>query len=320
MNEERIYNQALLARLDQYLQAGHSQAEAAKQLGVTAGLLSAYRSQKYQGSIQNVEAKLSEFFRHTDEAAAAQAKAEPYKPAESYVPTSISQDVYNTIQYCQIERGMVILHGDAGIGKTKGAQKYVSDNPATAIYIQASPTFGSLGSFLKILARTLGIAETKSKLDLVLNIRDKLDGTNRVLIVDEAQHLKLQALEEIRTLSDPNMITGKPGIGIVLIGNSEVYDRMLGRQEARFAQLFSRIRMNRLYLTGNITKQDVEKLFPALRTAGNEKQMDFLLGVSKSKWGIRGAVNVYENAINGEDLSYKGLVTQARTMGIGMIA
>ena len=46
------------------------------------------------------------------------AKAAPYLPVLEYIPTSISEDVYNAICYCQMERGMVILHGDAGIGKT----------------------------------------------------------------------------------------------------------------------------------------------------------------------------------------------------------
>ena len=50
-----------------------------------------------------------------------------------------------------------------------------------------------------------------------------------------------------------------------------------------------------------------------------QKELNFLHGISQSKWGIRGAVNVYNNAVNNEDISYDGLYAMARTMGIGLV-
>ena len=214
---------------------------------------------------------------------------------------------------------MVIIHGDAGIGKTKGAERFVRENPTASVYIQATPSTGTLANLLKVLARALKVPETRNKLDLTLAIREKLEGTNKVIIIDEAQHLQLRSLEEIRTWADANPITGQQGVGIALIGNTEVYTRMVGKQEARFAQLFSRIRMNRYYSTRKVTEQDVAKLFPKLAEEGREKELNFLHGISQSKWGIRGAVNVYNNAVNNEDISYDGLYAMARTMGIGLV-
>ena len=57
-------------------------------------------------------------------------------------------------------------------------------------------------------------------------------GRKKVIIIDEAQNLKFLTLEEIRGWVDEDIFTGKPGIGIVLIGNVEVYNKMLGKQEA----------------------------------------------------------------------------------------
>ena len=108
-------------------------------------------------------------------------------------------------------------------------------------------------------------------------------------------------------------------MGIALIGNTEVYTRMVGKQEARFAQLFSRIRMNRYYSTRKVTDEDVAKLFPKLAEDGRKKELNFLHGISQSKWGIRGAVNVYNNAVNNDNISYDGLYAMARTMGIGLV-
>lgn len=317
----KVYNSQLQELVTRYIKEnGLSQAKAAPKMGVSQTALSQWRNNKYDnGNIEELESKLSEFFRLEDEKNTVIEKSLPFRNLQDYIPTSISEDVYKLIQYCHFEKGMVVVHGDAGIGKTKGAEKYARENPTSTIYIQATPSSGTLSCILKLLARALRIPESRSKLDLMLDIRDKLESSNKIIIIDEAQHLKYAALEEIRTLSDPNTITGQAGTGIVLIGNTEVYDRMVGKQEARFAQQFSRIRMNRHYSTSKVTLEDIEILFPTLQERKMKKELTFLHGISQSKWGIRGAVNVYNNAVNNENITYDGLFGMARGMGIGIL-
>jgi DNA transposition AAA+ family ATPase len=210
------YNPDIQSRLEAYILTVGSQAKAARAIGLSDSVISQYRRSSYaKGNVVDVEGKLEEYFELLDEKQAAAEKAEPYQPVQDvYIPTSISEDVYKAIRYCQLSKGIAVLHGDAGIGKTKAAEQYAIDNPSTAIYLQVSPVTGSLGSFLKLLTRALRISEGRSKLDMILNIRDRLDGTDKVLIIDEAQHLRLSALEEIRTLSDMNIMSSRQGIGI----------------------------------------------------------------------------------------------------------
>ena len=307
----KAHNAELQARVQQYLREhGMSQAKLAQVTGINKAIISQWLRGQYTGDIAGVEQALEEYLRTAVEHEQARETALPMVATQDYIPTSISEDVYKMIKYCQLERGIMIAHGDAGIGKTKAAQKFVRDNPTQSIYIQATPSTGTLGNILKLLARALRIPETRSKLDLLTNIRAKLDGSNKVIIIDEAQHLKLSALEEI---------TGQEGIGIVLIGNTEVYGRMMGRQEARFAQLFSRVKFNRYYNTQRIKRADVEMLFPALAQAGEKRAVDLLEGICRSKFGVRGAVNVYNNAVNSDDISYDSLYARARNLGIGMV-
>lgn len=314
----KLYNVELQSRIEDFIKATNvSQAKLAPMIGISQTALSQWRNNKYdKGNIEEVESKILEFFKFKDEGEAIKEKAELYKPSYDYVPISTSEDIFKLIRYCQLERGMVVVHGDAGIGKTKAAEKFVRENPTNSIYLQITPSSGTLNSILRMLARALKISESRCKLDLMFDIQSKLEGTNKVIIIDEAQHLKYAALEEIRTLSDPNSITGQMGVGIVLIGNTEVHSRMVGKQEARFAQLFSRIKMNRHYGTHNITKDDIKILFPLL--VG--KELGFLHTISQSKWGIRGAVNVYNNSVNNECVDYDGLFTMARSMGIGVLS
>ena len=149
--------------------------------------------------------------------------------------------------------------------------------------------------------------------------RGALRGVKKIalLVIDEAQHLRLPALEELRTLSDPDIVTGVPGNGVCLIGNTEVYSRMMGRQQAQFAQLFSRIKMNRNYTTQKVKKEDIRALFPRLADEKRDKELDFLFGIAKGRWGVRGAKTVYNNSVRNENVSYDGLYSMAVHLGVG---
>lgn len=318
----KAYNVELQQKLEQYLEAeGLSQAKAAPILGLSTAVLSQYRRSVYdKGDIEEVEKKLEEFFRIKEEQGQNIRKAEPFRSTlQGYIPTSISEAAYKMIRYCQLEKGIVVIDGDAGIGKTKAAAKFLQDNPTTTIYLKASPSTSTLRSLMKMIARTLKLPETLRTDELSVSIQEKLKQTDKIIIIDEAQNIKFSALEEISRWTDEDMFTGRPGVGIVLIGNVEVYNKMLGRQEAIFAQQFNRTRLHGRYRTTDIKKEDVIKLFPALKERGMNKEINYLHSISRSKWGIRGMVNVFRNAVNDEDVSLEGLERVASTMGIRFI-
>lgn len=314
------YNTELQERVERYLKEnGLSQAKAAPILGLSQAVLSAYRNSKYEkGDIAAVEKKLEEFFRIQDEKQENDQKAEVFrgKASDGYIRTSISEGAYKSIRYCQLEKGIVVIDGDAGIGKTKAAAKFYKDNPNTTVYVKASPSTSSTRSLLKMIAKALSMPDNLRTEDLSAAIQEKLRQTDKVIIIDEAQNLKFLALEEIRGWVDEDIMTGKPGIGIVLIGNVEVYNKMLGKQEAIFAQQFNRTRLHSRYRTQDITKEDVEMFFPALKDKDMQREINYLYSISHSKWGIRGMVNVFNNAVNNEDISLEGLQKMAGTMGI----
>lgn len=314
------YNKALQARVSEYLeQNGVSQNQFAGEVGISGTAISQWRRGSYPGDPKAVESKLEEFFSTYDARQTVQQQAAAYEPITCYVPTTISEDVYKGIRFAQLERGLVVLHGDAGIGKTEAAKKFRADFPHNTILVTMTPSTGTLGGTIRTLAGALGINGRCSRMDQLLAIRRKLAGSNRVVIVDEAQHLRIPALEELRALTDADSVTGEPGTGVCLIGNTEVYDRMKGRQQAQFAQLFSRIRLNRNYLTSRVARQDIETLFPRLVADGKDRELNFLHDVARGPWGIRGAVTIYNNSILNKDVSYNGLYSMAVHLGVGRI-
>lgn len=314
----KTYDEELLQRVENYLtSSGMSQNKMAQAVGLSQTALSNWRRQIYHGDPAYVEGKLREYFETQAAREAVEEQAAPYLPDTGYVPTTVSEDIYKGIKFAQLERGMVVLQGDAGIGKTEGARKFLHDYPHSTVFITATPTTGSLGCIIKLLARALGVPDMRGRMDMMLAIRDKLAGTNKVVIIDEAQHLRLPALEELRGLSDADAVTGTPGNGVCLIGNTEVYSRLMGRQQAQFAQLFSRIKMNRSYSTRKVKKEDIRALFPRLAAENRTKELDFLLGIAKGRWGVRGAKTVYNNSVRNENITYDGLYSMAVHLGVG---
>lgn len=312
------YNAELQAKVEAYMkETGVSQAKLAPMMNLSGAVLSQYRRSVYdKGDVEDVERKIREFFQIKEEQAENIKKAESFSAARTYADITVSESIYKMIRYCQLEKGIVVIDGDAGIGKTKAATKFLRDNPSTTVYVSVTPSTSSVRSLLREIARYLKISENQRTEDLSISIRERLRSADNVLIIDEAQCLKYLALEEIRGWVDEDPITGKPGIGIALIGNDEVYNKMLGRQEAIFSQQFNRTKLHGRYRTANVTAADIRKLFPVLVQQGMEKELDYLFRVAQSKWGTRGAVNVYTAATNNQDVSLEGLQKVTGPLGI----
>lgn len=305
-------NEELRARLEEYLkESGKSQAVVAKEIGINGGALSQYLSGKYP-TPGAMEPKIEEFFSLKE-------MATIVAVAPSYVDTSISSEVYKTIAYCHASRCIGAIIGDAGIGKTKGALKYVGDY-SEAIYITATKACKSLKDMYRMIARKLRLNENRNLFDLQIDIRAKLDGSSKVLIIDEAQHLSLAAIDGIRSFNDELDESGLTPVGIILIGNHELRTKMMGKYEQILAQLFNRIQIQRVMFTSQVLVEDIKMLFPVLVENGTDKEIKFLHGIATSRWGVRGAVKVFLNSSNNGDISLRGLSAMAKFMGIGLCA
>ena len=165
---EKIYDESMIRRVQEYMETHKiSQNQMASKVNISSAALSSYMNQKYKGSVEAVERQLKEFFAIAEESAAVAEKTGGLLPRESYIPTSISEDVYQGIRFAQLEHCMVVLHGDAGVGKSKGAQKYLRDHSTSAVGISITPSTGTLTGAIKLLARALRVPECRNKMDQI---------------------------------------------------------------------------------------------------------------------------------------------------------
>ena len=126
-------------------------------------------------------------------------------------------------------KGFVMLTGEVGTGKTTLLHALLGqlDSNTNSAFI-FNPRLDPMG-FFRVLFEELDIGppcETKAEYLLTLNqyLIDKLAANERVLlIVDEAQNLSTEMLEEIRLLSNLETPTSKL-IQIMLVGQPELQD------------------------------------------------------------------------------------------------
>ena len=295
-------NKELQQQLKDYIESVGSQSKAAKALGWSPAYLSTYLSGTFKGDLEKFESSLKEAFSNKN--AAEQLKSADVN--DIYKPTSISKGVYETIRLCHLKGGLAIECGDAGIGKTMACMKYAESYPTSTIYVTVNPCLVTLSAFLKLLCRTQKIQPSGRKDEMWFKLADSFSGERKVLIIDEAQHLPIKTIEAIRAFFDNN-----PLLGICLVGNIETVTNT-GRSKEAFAQIRNRTKLTEIRHTGAITKSDITMLIPAI--ASDERAVQLILGIARSEQGIRGAMNVFSNAVDNGNITYEGLFAMAKEM------
>lgn len=302
MEEKKAMSeQEAVAFLRQYKEEnGRTQAALAKELGISESALSSFLSGSYKAPWTICEKVTSLQQMHEKK------KVAPKEP--DFVETTISKTVINTIRYCHIQGKIAVVYGDAGVGKTMAVKQYLKEN-SLAVGITISPTYASITGVNELIAEQLGVRERVAR-KITSEIINRLRGSGRVLVIDEAQHLTVRTLNHLRCISDES------GVGIALIGNDEVYTKMKGHGRADFAQLFSRIGMRKNVLTTNITKDDVKAVFG--RYDVDDNALDVLYRISRTNYGLRGAVNVFVNtAAVFQEITDAGIGRVMKDMNIG---
>ncbi len=258
-------------------ESGKTQTIIAKELDVSPAMLSSFLAGTYK-TPHTLLPKIEQLLNITE-----QKEVAPVEP--DFVETTVSNMVMNAISYCHVQGKIAVIYGDAGVGKTMAINEYCRKN-SLAIKITIAPSYSSMSGVNELLAEKLGVRERVSR-KIYSEIIAKLKGSGRVIIIDEAQHLTVRTLNHIRCLADES------GIGVALIGNDEVYTKMKGSGRADFAQLFSRIGMRKQVLTSTNSKTDVKNVFVDI--SEDDEAVELLYRISRTAYGLRGAVNVYIN-------------------------
>jgi general secretion pathway protein A len=194
-----------------------------------------------------------------------------------YFDSARHKEAYSHLLYgIKNRKGIICLTGEVGTGKTTLCRillNKVSENIRTAFIL--NPSFSQL-QLLQLITKDLGIKCSKStKLDLISALNDFLIhetsvGNNVAVIIDEAQNLNIDQLEQIRLLS--NLETEKfKLLQIILVGQPELLENL---KKPALRQLNSRISVR--YHIQPLAKSDVKAYIEhRLKVAGASEKLKF---------------------------------------------
>jgi DNA transposition AAA+ family ATPase len=228
---------------------GITQAQAAKEIGISPTTLTQLLGGTYAADPTRQIERLAKWLGLQEEARA-QAKL---PPAPAWVTTPLAERCLAALGYAQMAGDIAVIYGAAGLGKTTAAREYARRYPNVWIATM-SPATAGVSTALEEVCLALGFRDLpQGAARMSRAIVSRIAGTGGLIVVDEAQHLSVSALDAIRAIHDAT------GVGLALIGNELVYARMTGGYRAAYLdRLYSRIgKRVRLARAG---REDVERI------------------------------------------------------------
>jgi general secretion pathway protein A len=218
-------------------------------------------------------------------------------PAYLYLSRSHEEAMAHLVYAISQGDGFVEITGEVGTGKTTLCRAVLEnlDEHTEAAYI-FNPKLDSV-QLLKAINDEFGVAssaESVKELIDALNaflIQKRMGGTKVVLIIDEAQNLNRDVLEQLRLLSNLETTTSKL-IQIILVGQPELGEK-LDSHELR--QLGQRITLS-CYLTPLSYKETREYIAHRIQVASQKREVPFTRGALRAIYrysrGIPRLINI----------------------------
>lgn len=199
--------------------------------------------------------------------------------------------------------GVTVLVGEAGTGKTtlvRAALQALTNDASTIVHL-SNPTL-TRAEFYDYLGAGFGFSAeaARSKIQFLRELDGALnkdDGPMLALVVDEAQSVPYELLEEIRLLTNAEASNGR-SLAVALVGQPELGRRL---DEARLRQLKQRVVL-RCELTPLTLKDTAAYISGRVKTAGGEATRlftrDAVVAIHQHSQGIPRVISVIsDNAL-----------------------
>lgn len=269
-----MFNQARNQLLDFMKQSEKPQRQISKELGLSTSVVSQFLNDTYTGNNEDVAKVIMQYLSVSKE------RLNNVQTDVFYEELENTQNVLFACSHAHTRNDITLVSGDAGAGKTT-ALKYYANRNTGVIMVTANACTTSATAILKVVCEKITKQVPRCKADMMGVIVKELTNTNRLLIIDEADHLSLQALQAIRNIND------LAGIGVVLAGNDKIYAQMInGRHVSEFDQIRTRI-IVRQRVHNNYKVEEIQEVFPLL----DEDCQSFLLSLADSE-SLRTAIKI----------------------------
>ena len=277
-----------------------------KLCGISGASVSQWLSGIYPANPEQLEKKIAAWLQRRREV-----EALPLQGVERFqtvVKTVVYNQVTGSLRQCHLYGKIGVVTSPSGTGKTTAIRDYVEQNPGS-IAIDCHPTF-PMRSVLQEIAKLGGIEARGNVHEVLMAICEKLKGSGKVIILDEAEHLKAPVLDVVRRIYDLS------GVGIVYVGLPRFAATVRGLR-GEYQYIWNRCRVKREVLR---SRKDIVADLALLIGAVIEDAAPLAGVIADFCWGdIRQAEDLfftgYSTALkSGEALSEKILVAVARKL------
>lgn len=177
--------------------------------------------------------------------------------AVPFVETSVYRMIHAVCHRAHTYRNFGVIAGAVGTGKTFGLKEYARRNPSV-ILIEADPDMTPVTLLEDLMEATGAVASdgtrrqrgTKNK--MFRAVLSALQGSSRLIVMDEAETITDSALEYLRRIRD------KAEIGVVLAGTEFLHSK-IKPERGQFDQIRSRVGFWPKPIRG-ITREDCDSI------------------------------------------------------------
>ena len=205
---------------------GMSQKQVGTQLGYSAAAVNQYLKGTYKGDTAGIDKAVIEL--------ANRQQSKSTDLSSDFIETPMAARTMQSCMFAHAMNDMQLIVGEAGLGKTMALKEYAARH-SNVLMLEVDPTFSSK-VLLAEISNMLGLSVGRNNNAMMTAVIEKLKGSDRLLIVDEAELLTLNSLEILRRIHD------KAGIGIVLAGMPRLRANLRGAR-GQYKQIYSRIGM-----------------------------------------------------------------------------
>jgi general secretion pathway protein A len=224
------------------------------------------------------------------------------------------------LEFSRRERGgFVVVTGDVGTGKTTLSRYFLQTLGASAATALVLYPVLSAAELVRTVLEDLHVATPTGSL------KDQVDALHRfllearaqdrqvLLLVDEAQNLSPEVLEQVRLISNLETDTEKL-LTIVLVGQSELQEMLTRRDLRQLAQ-----RVTARYHLGPLSRADTERYVRhRLEIAGGAGRVFFMAPALREVYRLSGGVPRLINLLCDRAL-LAGYVAGSRTISVSMV-
>jgi len=222
-------------------------------------------------------------------------------PNYFYLSREHEQALTNTLIELRLRRGLSVILGDIGTGKTTLSRKLIQElkeRRDVIFHIVLDPSFENENVFMHSLARNFDIPINGSPEAAAVSVREALEqflfqkgvkeNKSVVLLIDEAQKLNEMSLEILRVLLNYETNEYKL-LQLVLLGQTELHEKILNIPNF-FDRISFKYTLNPLSL-----KETAEMIEFRVRKAGYKSRMHLFLKDAVEE--IHGATQGYPRRI-----------------------